>query len=179
MRRSASIPFVLVRSNQVIGREITTTTEEINGLIQFASETLKVQWRAARSTNRVGAEIRTDVEMGPVIEAEVPLSAIGGVELRTLKWYRQPTLRPALQLILRASDLRAFESIAGTAGMSLEHPAELVIPVRKADRMAAEEFVGELQLALAELGESHALNSASDQNQLSNATTTLSLRRRN
>ena len=57
-----------------------------------------------------------------------------------------------VRLVLRASDLRAFEVVAGTTGLLLEHPAELVIPVRPADYVNAREFAAELTLAVAEMG---------------------------
>jgi hypothetical protein len=52
--------------------------------------------------------------------------------------------------VLTAADLRAFEEVAGQAGLSLDHPAELALRLRSEDRAAGNEFVGELELALAE-----------------------------
>ena len=57
--------------------------------------------------------------------------------------------------MLRASDLRAFEEVAGEGGLRLDHPAELLLDLRRADLLPAEEFAAEVALAVAEraLGE--------------------------
>lgn len=149
MPRSAALPFVLTRQHQVIGSEISTTTHEIHGLIHLTGDRLKVQWRVARHVSLVGKEIRTDTELEPVNETEVPLAAIAGAEVRQ-HWWRK-LWGGGTELVLRAADLRAFESVAGTTGLALSHPAELVVPLRRADRLAAQEFAGELSLAVAEL----------------------------
>ena len=153
MSRTATMPFVLLRQQQVVGSEITTTTEYIHGIIHFAGTRLRLQWRTSRETTRIGHEIRTDVELESVNEAELPLAAIANVEVRS-KWWSRFGFGGGTTLIVRAADLRAFEVVAGTAGLVLAHPAELVIPVRKEDRMNAREFAAEVMLALAELGES-------------------------
>jgi hypothetical protein len=155
MPRSASIPFVLVRSQQVVGKEITQTTENIHGLMHLADGRLRLQWRVLRATQRVGSEIRTDVELDPVAEVELPLQAIAGAEVRT-KWWNRFGFPNGMELVLRAADMRAFEVVAGSAGLILAHPAELVIPVRNADSVNAREFAAELTLSLAELTEEDA-----------------------
>ncbi len=104
-----------------------------------------MQWRVARSTSHVGMEIRTDNEVGPVREVVIPLRAVAGAAVR---WnWRWP---PGLCLVLTAADLRAFEEVAGAAGLSLEHPAELLLRLRRSDRALGVEFAGELELAIAE-----------------------------
>jgi hypothetical protein len=40
--------------------------------------------------------------------------------------------------------------VAGEGGLRLKHPAELVLRVRRSDRLLAEEFAAELTLAVAE-----------------------------
>ena len=45
---------------------------------------------------------------------------------------------------------RAFEEIAGEAGLALDHPAELMLPVRRQDLAAARQFAAELEMAVAE-----------------------------
>ena len=55
-----------------------------------------------------------------------------------------------MHLVLTAADLRAFEEVAGAAGLSLDHPAELALRLRGADLELGREFAGELELALAE-----------------------------
>lgn len=145
MAHSAALPFILKRSNDVIGVEITSTRETVHGLLRLDGDRVYVQWRVARSTERVGWQIRTDREVEPVREAVIPLSAIAGA---TVRWqWRWP---PGPHLVLTAADLRAFEEVAGAAGLSLNHPAELALRLRGADRALGNEFAGELELALAE-----------------------------
>jgi hypothetical protein len=145
MAHSAALPFILKRSDDVIGVEITSTRETVHGLLRLDGDRVYVQWRVARSTERVGWQIRTDREVEPVREAVIPLSAIAGA---TVRWqWRWP---PGPYLVLTAADLRAFEEVAGAAGLSLNHPAELALRLRGADRALGNEFAGELELALAE-----------------------------
>lgn len=146
MPHSAALPFILRRSEDIVGGlEITSTTETIHGLVRLDGDRLHIQWRVARATQRVGMEIRTDRELAPVREVVVPLSALASADVRW-RW-RWP---PGPHLVLTAADLRAFEEVAGTAGMSLDHPAELSLPLRRADRAAGVDFAAELELALAE-----------------------------
>jgi hypothetical protein len=102
-----------------------------------------IQWRLARRTDRVGVEIRTDEELEAVRQVIVPLAGLAGATVRR-RWWR------GHRLVLTAADLRAFEAVAGEAGLRLRHPAELVVDLRRGDRLAAEEFAAELALALAE-----------------------------
>lgn len=146
MPHLAAVPFLLVRSHDVIGREITSTSETIHGLLRLDGTRLVVQWRLERTTERIGSEIRSDREVEPVREVVLPLESVAGAELRTSIW---PWIRRA-RLVLTAADLRAFEPIAGAAGLEVDHPAELVLFVRRADLAIAAEFVGELELAIAE-----------------------------
>jgi hypothetical protein len=147
---AAALPFVLRREHGVIsGREITSTRDEIHGLLRLDGARLAVQWSASRQTSRVGREIRTDRELAPVREVVLPLGAVAGAQLRW-EWRRWP---PRRVLVLTAADLRAFQSLAGETdgpGLVLEHPAELTVELRRSDRAAAREFVAELELALAE-----------------------------
>ena len=146
MPHSAALPFVLHRSHDVVGgREITSTRETVHGLLRLDGDSLHVQWRVARSTDHVGSEIRTDREVEAVREAVIPLNAIAGAAVRW-RW-RWP---PGPYLVLTSADLRAFEEVAGAAGLSLDHPAELALRIRGADRALGGEFAGELELALAE-----------------------------
>jgi hypothetical protein len=96
--------------------------------------------------------IRKEHELEPVREVVVPLRAIAGAAVRW-RWWEWP---PGPRLLLVAADLRAFEEVAGAAGLRLDHPAELVLRVRQSDSLAAREFAGELALALAE----HAMRAA-------------------
>jgi len=145
MPHSAAIPFLLQRRHDVVGLAITTTRETVHGLLRLDGDTLHVQWRVARSTDYVGMTIRSDKQVEPVREVVIPLSAIAGA---TVKWnWRWP---PGPRLVLTAADLRAFEEVAGAAGLSLDHPAELELRLRRSDRALGTEFVGELELAVAE-----------------------------
>jgi hypothetical protein len=142
----SALPFALRRSSDVYAaKEITSTVETVHGLVRIDGERLVVQWRVARSTDRYGSEIRTDREVEPVREASVPLAALAGAAVRW-RW-RWP---PGPHLVLTAADLRAFEQVAGDAGLRLDHPAELWLPLRRADRAAAAEFAGDVALAAAE-----------------------------
>ena len=147
MPSSIAFPFVLKRGSDTIeGLEITSTVETIHGLLRVDDDRLTLQWRVSRSTDVVGFEIRTDQEFEPVRQTQVPLSALAGAVVRwKWRWWR-----PGHHLILTAADLRAFDSISGQSGLKLDHPAELAIRLRRSDRAAAEEFAGELSLALAE-----------------------------
>jgi hypothetical protein len=145
MPHSAAVPFLLQRRHDVVGIAITTTRETVHGLLRLDGDKLHVQWRVARSTDHVGMTIRSDKEIEPVREVVIPLSAIAGA---AVKWsWRWP---PGPCLVLTAADLRAFEEVAGTAGLSLDHPAELELRLRRSDRALGVEFVGELELAVAE-----------------------------
>jgi hypothetical protein len=145
MPHSAAVPFLLQRTNQVVGLSITTTRETVHGLLRLDGERLHIQWRVAKSTEHVGVEIRSDKEVGPVREVVIPLSAIAGATVQR-RW-RWP---PGPYLVLTAADLRAFEEVAGAAGLNLDHPAELVLRLRRSDRALGVEFAGDLELALAE-----------------------------
>jgi hypothetical protein len=148
MTHLAALPFTFSRSHDVIGKkEITSTTERVDGLLLLSGDQLVIQWRLARNTDRVGQEIRTDRELEPIREVVIPISALAGAQVRWA-WLAWP---PGHRLVLTAADLRAFEQIAGTGGLSLDHPAELTVHVRRSDRLAAREFVSELELAVAEI----------------------------
>jgi hypothetical protein len=145
MPHSAAVPFVLRRSNDVVGAlTITSTTETVHGLLRLDGDRLVVQWRVARSTDHVGMEIRTDRQVEPVREVVVPLNAVAGAAVRWRWWWP-----PGPYLVLTAADLRAFEAVAGAAGLSLDHPAELALRLRGADRTLGAEFAAELELAIA------------------------------
>ena len=145
MAHSAALPFVLRRSHDVVGWEVTSTRETVHGLVRLEGDRVFIQWRVARSIDHVGMQIRTDHEVEPVREVVIPLGAVAGASVRW-RW-RWP---PGTYLVLTAADLRAFEEVAGAAGLSLDHPAELALRLRGADRALGSEFAGELELALSE-----------------------------
>jgi hypothetical protein len=140
-----SLQFTLRRSEDIVGvTEITSTRETVHGLMRVEGENLIIQWRVARSTDRVGMVIKTEREMEPVREVVVPLAALASARFGW-RW-RWP---PGRRFILTASDLRAFEPLS-TAGFELDNPTELAVGIRRPDRLAAREFAGDLDLALAE-----------------------------
>lgn len=141
-----ALPFFLSRSHDVIGEEITSTTETIHGLLRLEGDEVIVQWRLAREINRVGDEIRTDQELEAVREVRVPLQAVASAAVRRRGW----RWLSAPQIVLTAADLRAFEEIAGAAGLQLDHPATLELRIHRTDRLTAHEFAAELNLARAE-----------------------------
>jgi hypothetical protein len=146
-RSHAALPFVLRRDDAVVSdREVSEVVEEAHGLLRLERTRVVVQWSTAREVTRVGREVRTDRELGPVREATLPLVDLAGAELKR-GWWRWPA---RWKLVLRAGDLRAFEALAGDAGLVLEHPAELTLELRRGDLPAALEFVQDLELALAD-----------------------------
>jgi hypothetical protein len=152
MPHLTALPFVLRRQQSVIaGREITSTKEEAFGLVRLEPDQLIIQWSTARMTSRVGREIRVDRELDPVREVAIPLSGLAGARIQ-FQWRVGAAIRwpPRWMILLQAADLRAFEGLAGVAGLVLEHPAELSLELRRSDRGAGSEFVGELELALAD-----------------------------
>ena len=147
MPHSATLPFLLKRAAEVLsGGGMTTTRETVHGLLRLENDQLTIQWRVGRKTEHLGAEIRTDQEVEPVREIVVLLRGVAGAVVRRRWW--DWLLGP--RLILTATDLSAFEGLAGKDGLSLDHPAELVLRLRRSDRLAAEEFSAELALAIAE-----------------------------
>lgn len=145
----AALPFTIRRSSDVIGPgSIRTTTEIVQGLLRLGPEALTVQWRRERRVDLIGREIRTDSAFEEVREVRVPIDAIVGAHAapRGMLWWRR------VVVTVLAADLRAFESLAGGEGFHLEHPAQLRLVVRPADRLIAEEFCADLALALAEHG---------------------------
>jgi hypothetical protein len=148
MRRSLALPFLLKRASDVYtGGSVTTTRETVHGLLRLGEHHLTIQWRVGRRTDHIGSEMRTDEEVEPVREITVPLARLSGATLQRRLLGRLVPPR----LILTAADLAAFEGLAGAEGLGLAHPAELVLTLRRGDRLPAEEFSAELALALAHL----------------------------
>lgn len=150
MVHTAALPFILRREHGVVsGREITSTRDHLHGLLRLSGEQLVIQWRTTREISRVGREIRTDLELAPIREVAVPLSGLASARVRRVwrHWL------PNEVLVLTATDLRAFDALTGEGdapGLVLEHPAEIVLEVRRSDRKLAREFASELRLAISE-----------------------------
>lgn len=150
MAHSHALPFVLTRNSEAMtGTAFSTTQETAHGLLRLEGERLVIQWRVARKTELMSvSEMKTDEEFEDVQEIVVPLDGVAGAVVRRRWWefFRKP------RIVLRASDLQAFEDLTGEDGLKLAHPAEIVLPVRRRDRLAAEEFAAELELAVAQRG---------------------------
>jgi hypothetical protein len=149
MIRTATVPFTIRRSKDEFGTTtFSSTTETVHGLLRLEGEEVIIQWRLDRKTERYSAtSIKTDEDMEPVREVVIPLDAVAGAFVRKRWWefWKGPWL------VLTAADLHAFDRVAGDGGLRLAHPAEMVVGLRRADRMLAEEFTAELTLAVAEL----------------------------
>lgn len=157
MPHSAALPFTLKRSREVLGAaSMTTTKETVHGLLHLDGARLVIQWRLGRKTQYLGEEIRTDEEFEGVRQVVVPLESVAGALVRRRWW--QVFSGP--RLILTATDLQAFEEVAGEGGLRLAHPAELVLRLRRSDRLAGEEFSAEVVLAVAELAAGRDLDRA-------------------
>ena len=145
--RFATLPFELATEEQVIGNgSVTTTQHRRHGVLRLEGDALVVQWRVDRVTHRVGPEIRTDAASDGLREVTVPVRLLGGARVRA----RRRLFRQRHDLLLVARDLTAWVGLAGQDGFVFDHPAELVLPVRAADREVAEEFASELALAIAD-----------------------------
>jgi hypothetical protein len=147
MTSSATVPFLIRRDHSVMrGPEITATRDDSHGLLRLDGQRLVAQWSTVREVSQVGSTIRVDRELGPVRNVSLPLRGLAGarVRWRVLPW------PPRWQLVLQAADLQAFRALADEAGLPLDHPAELVLDLRRTDRGLARQFAAELELALAE-----------------------------
>lgn len=144
----AALPFSYTRSSHAhYGTEHTTTTETAHGLLRLEPDRLVIQWRVRRTTQRMGSVYETSGETDPVEEASVPVLQLASAEVRRA---RLPFGWGGATLVLTANDLRAFERVAGPAGLSMEHPSQLEFEIARRDRDAAEAFAGELELAISE-----------------------------
>jgi hypothetical protein len=147
MVRTATLPFFFTRGDdEMSGVSIITTRETVHGLLRLEGMALRIQWRLATKTERIGWSVETDHEVQAVQEIVVPVGRMAGATVRRGWW----TWPPGLRLILTAADLTALEEFAGRDGLSLTHPAELVLRIRRSDRLAAEESCAELALAVSE-----------------------------
>jgi hypothetical protein len=156
---TSAVPFLIRRMHSAIrGPEITATREEFHGLLRLSDGHLVFQWSTSREISRVGREILVSRDLGPVREVSLPVRGLAGAQVR---WRFLPW-PPRWQLVLRAADLQAFRALAGEAALLLEHPAELVLELRRSDRALAREFAAELDFALAEAS----LQAAEEQDQL-------------
>lgn len=148
----SAVPFTLKRSSDLYtsGGGYESTTETAHGLVRLEEDRLVIQWRVAVTTESMagsGYETREAIE--PVREIVIPLAKVAGAVVTGGKSWRLVGPR----LIITASDLLAFEKIAGPQGLRLKHPSKLVLRIKRADRLIAEEFAAELALTLTRLPE--------------------------
>ena len=148
MRQTSALPFVITRTREeASGPEVIAVREEVHGLLRVEGESLVVQWRLARERQRVGRDGAGQREQEPIREVAIPLEALADARVaRGGRWWSKKTI----SLVLTASDLRAFEPLAGTSGPTPEHPGELVLPIRAEDEQAVRAFTTELEMALAD-----------------------------
>lgn len=149
VRVVCAVPFTLRRSSDLWDAgSYTTKTETAHGLLRLEPKRLVIQWRLAVRTEQLGQAswTRKDV-IEPVRETAVPLADVSGAGVSRGRWsfLRGP------RLVVTAADLVTFDEIAGGHGLKLKHPAKLVLRIKRADRLLAEEFAAELALALARL----------------------------
>lgn len=141
----AALPFSFTRTSDAIkGAVYTSTSESVHGLLRVEEERLVFQWRVTRTTAHMGSGYESKDETEPVREVSVPLAQIAAAELRPARLFSAP------RLVLRASDLRAFEGVAGPTGLSMDHPGELVLTIDKRHAAAAREFAADLAMAISE-----------------------------
>ena len=157
MTATSAVPFTLKRSSDLHtargGYESTTETAE--GLVRLEPGRLVIQWRLAVRTEAVkGAAYETREQIEPVREIVIPLNRVAGAFVTEGWWTRLA----GPKLVITAADLLAFEEIAGPHGLRLRHPSKLVLRLKRADRLIAEEFTAELALAVARLPESEVLH---------------------
>lgn len=147
-----AVPFTLKRSSDLYtsGGGYESTTETAHGLVRLEADRLVIQWRVAVVTESMeGSGYETREEIEPVKEIVIPLAKVAGAFVPERRWWRLAGPR----LVVTASDLLAFERIAGQEGLKLKHPSKLVLRIKRADRLIAEEFAAELALTLARLPE--------------------------
>ena len=148
----AAVPFTLKRSSDLWDAKggYESRTETAHGLVRLEAERMVVQWRLAVHTEVIGSEkYETREEIEPVQEIVIPLDKVAGAVVPVRRWWNVA----GPKLVVAASDLLAFEKIAGEQGLKLKHPAKLVLRIKRADRLIAEEFAAELALAVARLPE--------------------------
>lgn len=134
------IRFVKTLDAQVHSATRVTTTHELcEGLLRIDGEALVFQVLVTRTTTRVGgSSVETDRSTDPVRDIRVPISAIGSIRIRRTGWLRRR------QVVIVARDLKAFIDLPGARAQ------ELKIPVERQHAELAAEFVGTVELAMAD-----------------------------
>ena len=116
--------------------------------LPFISERGSDVFSGGGNDEHMGSKMPADQEVQAVREIVVPLSGVSGaIVRRQWRWLDWPT---GPRLVLTASDLGAFEELTGRDGLSLDHPAKVVLRPRRADALVGREFGAELALAKAQ-----------------------------
>ena len=151
MPNFGAVPFTLKRSSDLWDAEggYQSRTETAHGLVRLEADRLVFQWRLAVQTEVYGETYETREEIEPVKEIVIPLDNVAGAVVPERPWWSLA----GPKLVITASDLLAFEKIAGQQGLKLKHPAKLVLRINRGDRLIAQEFAAELALAVARLPE--------------------------
>jgi len=156
MHSTRSLPFVISQQTSNISnytsnpnQNVVYTRDSIQGLLRLENSTLFIQWRFTRKIHRYGTEVSTDSEQYPMREHAIAISKLSEVRVRR----RRFMIPPRRMLVLVSSDLQAFDPLTGDGdipGLSLPHPAELVVQVRRSDHQLLEEFASQLRMAISE-----------------------------
>lgn len=152
----SAVPFTFKRSQDLGSWKYESATgvyeanrqETAHGLARLEEDRLVIQWRLAVKRQLWSAsswETREDIE--PVREIAIPLANVSGAFVQERRWWEWTGAR----LVITASDLLAFEKIAGQEGLRLQHPSRLVLRIKSVDRLIAREFAAELALKVAQL----------------------------
>ena len=134
------IRFVKTLDAQVGGpTQVTTTHELCEGLLRIDSDALVFQLLVTRTVTKIGGtSVNTDRFTEPVRELRVPIAALASIRIRRTGWLRRR------EVVIIARDLRAFIDLPGARAQ------ELKIPVLRQNADAAAEFVGTVELAMAD-----------------------------
>ncbi len=152
----SAVPFTFRRSQDLSSWRYESETgvyesnrrETAHGLVRVEEDRLVIQWRLAVKRQLWSAsswETREDIE--PVREIVIPLASVSGAFVMDRRWWDWT----GPKLVITASDLLAFEKIAGQEGLRLQHPSKLVLRIKSVDRLIAREFAAELALKVAQL----------------------------
>lgn len=144
MSRPVALPFTITRGTDAYHRDgITSIVETVHGLLRFEGESLHIEWRMHRATDRYGKETRSEVLVEPVQEVTIPLGELTDATVRRPWW----AFRGGSRLTITAYSL---EALAAPDGLGLPHPAQLELRIGPADRATALDFAADLRLALGE-----------------------------
>ena len=134
------IRFVKTLDAQVHGPTRVHTTHELcEGLARVEGDALMFQVLVTRTTTRVGgSSVQTDRSTEPVRDIRVPISALASIRIRRTGWLRRR------EVLITARDLKVFIDLPGARAQ------ELRIPVLRQHADAAAEFVGTVELAMAD-----------------------------